>query len=480
MLKLYPNVIDPSNTLAREAEGGFSSFTERHLQILWLEQKLLKNLMTSQREIIEVISPGIWNKDGGPDFLKAHLRIGDRVYRGDVEIHLFENGWHSHGHHCNPRYNQVILHVCYKPSLQSLSINKENGQQAHSCYLEKSLALPLEQLKASIDLDIYPHEIFSTKGRCAELLFQTLSDLQIRSVFQSAAYWRLEKKLNHLQLASSTQPMQFASGVAMALGYRHNAKAFLDLFLYLLNFRDLPYQELLAVALGSCGFLEEGRKDSWESSPYYQYIRSLWWGKKDQVTHQACLKLDRIRPLHHPIRRLAFLAHFLQDRHLEEIWSRALNLWQMAASTSKMSSKKLENQLLNIFPVYQDEYWDCHYTFESDNEKTCPLGIGKDIKLHILLNTTLPLLYGIIKESGSICEWEKFQQFYTSLAISGNSKSFYLHQRFFGGKQNEEFFEEAQIMQGAYQLHQDFCTHYEASCKGCPFVERYQRSCFNA
>src|ERR1700761_5455772 len=59
---------------------------ERHLQAMWLEQKYFKNLTTTEGEAIIVLSPGIWNSEGGPDFLKAHLKIGHREIRGDVEL----------------------------------------------------------------------------------------------------------------------------------------------------------------------------------------------------------------------------------------------------------------------------------------------------------------------------------------------------------------------------------------------------------
>jgi hypothetical protein len=145
----------------------------------------------------------------------------------------------------------------------------------------------------------------------------------------------------------------------------------------------------------------------------------------------------------------------------------------------KPSFKKLRDQLLNIFPTYQDDHWESHYTFASCTRKKRALSLGKEIKLHILLNTILPLIYAVIKDLGDCHKWEKFQQFYALLVIPQTSKSRYLHQRFFGEKSNQNFFEEAQMVQGAYQLHQDFCMHYEASCKGCPFVERY-RSHFQA
>ncbi len=474
MFKLYRELIHPFNDEVKEEKTSYLPLTERHLQVLWLEQKCLTNLVTNQGDAIEVIAPGIWNREAGPDFLRAHLRIGQQDYRGDIEIHLHDSGWYQHGHHCDVRYNHVMLHLSYESSPRSLPINKENGQQVFSCYLDQSLTVSPSQLISLIDFDFYPSKQFLTSGRCAKELFQHLPDSQIYNLFQSAAYWRLEKKLNDLQLAHPTRSLQFACGIAMALGYRHNAKAFLELFLYLMHYRDLPYQELLAIALGCCGFLEEGRKSSWEESTYYQYMRSLWWGRKDQINYQALLKLNQIRPFHHPIRRLAYLVHFLQDSSLEQLWSKSLRIWETAIDKPEIFFKQLREKLLNMIPHYQDAYWDNHYTFESQIQKKQLPCLGNELKQHILLNTTLPLIYATLKEAGNFQNWEKFQQFYASLENPQTSKSSYLHQRFFGNEKSEHWFSQAQMAQGAYQLHQDFCLHFEASCKGCPFVERYR------
>lgn len=474
MLKLYSNMIHSFPDGVEESNRKDHELTERHLQILWLEQKSLHPLWTKEGEVIEVISPGIWNREAGPDFLRAHLRIGQREYRGDIEIHLHESQWYQHGHHCDINYNQVILHVFYTHSFSPLFIHKENGQQVYSCDLNESLKITPKELVAAINFDFYPGQIYSTQGRCAEHVFKVAPDAQINLSFQFAAYWRLEKKLNFLQYISPLRSLQFASGVAMALGYKHNAKAFLELFLYLLNYRDLPYEELLAIALGCCGFLEEGRKESWEKSPYYQNLRLLWWGRKDQMTHQANLRLDRIRPVHHPVRRLAYLVLFLQDSNFEVFWDWNMNLWEKALEESIMPVRRLEENLLNCLPIYQEDYWNFHYTFESCRQKKSLSLLGNEIKQQILLNTTLPLLYGAMKESPVFQKWEKFHQFYLSLEVPQTSKSRYLNQRFFGNQKDGQFFNQAQMVQGAYQLHQDFCMHYEASCKGCPFVERYQ------
>jgi hypothetical protein len=472
MLKLYQQLLFHHEV--KEEKNVYHSLTERHLHVLWVDQQFLKKLVTGQGEEIQVVSPGFWNMEAGPDFLKAHLRIGQKDYRGDVEIHVHEEGWYQHGHHRDPRYNQVVLHLSFWRSSRPLTINKENGQQAFTSYLNESLKVSIDRFLLSIDFDHYPSKQFSKSGRCAKDLFSLLPEKQVQNFFQSAAYWRLEKKLNFLEQARPDRPLQFVGGIAMALGYKHNAKIFLDLFLYLMEQRDLPFEELMAIAFGCCGFLEEKRKKEWEQSEYYLHLRRLWWGKKDRVIHQAHLKLDHIRPLHHPLRRLAYLVHLLQDANLEQLWPATFRVWEKAIEVPVPEYKKLTNKLFQILPLYADPYWDYHYTFESQARPTCLPSLGKDLKMHLLLNTTLPLLYATIKESRDFQMWEKFQQFYASLEISQNSQSHYLHHRFFGERKEKKLLNQAQMTQGAYQLHQDFCLHFEASCEGCPFVERYQ------
>ena len=48
----------------------------------------------------------------GPDFTDAVIKRDDGVmFRGDIEIHVRESDWRAHGHHTDPRYNGVVLHV---------------------------------------------------------------------------------------------------------------------------------------------------------------------------------------------------------------------------------------------------------------------------------------------------------------------------------------------------------------------------------
>ena len=460
---------------ASEDQGGYLLLTERHLQALWFEQKYFRTLTTTEGERIEVVSPGVWNTEAGPDFLKAHLRINGEDIKGDVEIHLHEAGWYAHHHHEDDRYNSVILHLSYwQPATSQLILKKDHSSLA-SAYLEKRLSVPLSRLIQLIDLDLYPYKRFTGSGRCAQSLFGKLSEKEIKKLFAAAAHWRCERKVGYLQSRLEGRELQLAGGIAMAMGYKHNAEAFLDLFLALLPFRDLPEKELLAMGLGSCGFFEEGFKQSWETSSFFHQLKSLWWGCQDQVDHQAKLRLDHIRPLNHPVRRIVYVVKLLQDQRMEELWYGLMNVWQgyVLAKPSKNSVRNCKQELLSLIPDYQDSYWNSHFLFETSSKKeNLPL-IGKDLKQEIIINVVIPLLYALVQQVGNPDWWESFQQLYQSYRGVLTAKRHYLQLRFFGNGPKAVLLEPAQMLQGAYQLHKDFCVHYEASCEGCPFVERY-------
>ncbi len=61
-----------------------------------------------------VVFRGMPSDAGGPDYQDAILAIGGRaVVGGDIEFHVRSSDWYRHGHHLNPAYNRVILHVVW-------------------------------------------------------------------------------------------------------------------------------------------------------------------------------------------------------------------------------------------------------------------------------------------------------------------------------------------------------------------------------
>lgn len=87
-------------------------FPEEQLHLLWKQGSIADEaLFTTAGERIRILNPGIPNATNGPDFRKSRIRIGDMIFHGDVEIHLRASHWYHHGHHRDPEYDNVILHV---------------------------------------------------------------------------------------------------------------------------------------------------------------------------------------------------------------------------------------------------------------------------------------------------------------------------------------------------------------------------------
>lgn len=71
----------------------------------------LSPLETVDNQSVEVINPGLHNKDSGPDFFNAKLRIDGQLWVGNVEIHERASDWFLHHHDMDAAYDSVVLHV---------------------------------------------------------------------------------------------------------------------------------------------------------------------------------------------------------------------------------------------------------------------------------------------------------------------------------------------------------------------------------
>jgi len=87
---------------------------EQLLHYIWKYRLMASCMETSEHDEITVLHPGIQNKDGGPDFFNARIRINNTVWAGNVELHVKASDWFLHRHNNDPAYDNVILHVVYE------------------------------------------------------------------------------------------------------------------------------------------------------------------------------------------------------------------------------------------------------------------------------------------------------------------------------------------------------------------------------
>lgn len=472
----YSKLLMPYSPLVAEVKQNYSFLTERHIQAIWFEQKYFKGLKTASGEPIAVLSSGIWNVDAGPDFRKTHIKIGTDDFFGDIEIHLTDSSWQQHQHHLDTRYNQVILHISLWNPRKSIEIQTSTGRTVLQAHLESCLTVPIARLNHLIDLDLYPYKKFIGSGRCAHELFRELSADSICKLFEQAADWRLSQKRNLLKQRVEDPDAYVSAGIAMALGYKSNSEQFLELFLALQEQQFETEEEALAWLMGKTGFFSALFDKKWGKSPKFRSLKAIY----DQLPSekQIHLHLNQIRPLNHPVRRLVSLSKLYYDTKIPHVLPKIDAEWSLQWRTCYVQGKW--KSLLDVYkswlPNYKDAYWNHYYLFE-DHETNSPLSlIGEDLKQTIVINLFLPIAEEQILQRGHPDEIAAFQELYRSLPPAKAGKSKYLTHRFFGNSRKGLILNNAYAEQGAYQLHYDFCSHFEASCEGCPFVDRYKRS----
>jgi len=124
-------------------------YHERFLHWIWGELQFdLQRLETACGKHVTILDPGKLNPTDGPDFLDARLQIGPLVWHGDVEIHWSADGWNSHGHNNDTRYNRVVLHVVYdrRGSMAVEDVTRQDGTKPYSLCIRTFLPETLNRL----------------------------------------------------------------------------------------------------------------------------------------------------------------------------------------------------------------------------------------------------------------------------------------------------------------------------------------------
>lgn len=443
-------------------------FSERHMQAMWADQKFFHSLTTEAGHEITVISPGIWNTGPGPDFTKAHLMIGGREVRGDVELNVNQADWTDQDRQSDPRYSHVVLHIAMWPTPSSTPCTTKKGVEIDIAFLRPAMTVsPLRALKL-IDLDLYPYAQYGCGGKCSEELFQHLEDEEVKGILMGAALTRLQQKWQSLSIRTPRLDQRIGAGLASGLGGKDNAESFLQLYTYLCEQKIEDRDTRLATALGCCQFFDEAHFARWEQSEYYQRLCDRWQAIKTDEHPRFRLQLAGLRPLNHPTRQLAYLSELAADPSTRHLHTNVERCWH-----SYREPLTLLSALADLIPKYSLNHWQYHYTFETQPQKKPLSLLTRDKRAEMVTSALLPYLCDLVPEVPE--EQDRLQALLESMPGDVTRKSEYLSQRFFANGRHADLLTQLPYQQGAFQIHQDFCIHHPADCRGCPFVERVNR-----
>ena len=429
---------------------------EQLLHYVWKHRILpLGPLVTTDGQEMEVIDPGLHNRDAGPDFFNAKVRIGGQMWVGNVEIHLRSSDWVRHGHQQDAAYNNVILHVA-----ETVDSEVTTADGKHP-----------PQLCLSIPEDVRKHyaELCRTENypRCWRII-PSLGRLTVHSWMSALLAERLSERaqrcLDWLRAVDGDWERTLFIALARNFGFGINGDAFeawgRTLPLYAAaKHRDDLFQ-LEALFLGTAGLLEldavpSSAREAAAQDKYFLRLQREWaylqhkFQLPESMSHQRWRYL-RLRPQNFPHLRIVQLAN-LYHRGTASF-----------AALMKTSSREALHAALATAP---SEYWQMHYLFglESRRSEKQLSPASRDL---IIINTICPMLFGYGEAHNDVGMQERAVQLLEELRPEQN----YIIRQW---KQCGVDVGSAADSQALIQLKREYCDRKD--CLRCRFGYEYLR-----
>lgn len=354
--------------------------TERLLQFIWQFQYFNKDgLKTVDGNRLQILNVGALNKNQGPDFLNARIKINDTHWAGNIELHIKTSDYLLHKHDADINYKNIILHVVWMHDDDSLM---------HIPTLE------LQPLVSSVMLHKYASlESNQNFIPCAEML-PALSALGWMKWKERLLIERLEMRTNHiselLTLSANHWEAVFWWLLAKNFGYKVNAELFEAMAqsvpVNVLAKHKHQQIQLEALLMGQANLLKPSYEDDYAKLLYREHS---FLTKKYSLKQTAVQPLFlRMRPANFPTIRLSQLAALIY---------KSTHLFSQILHAEKLSTVK------QLFDVSANDYWHYHYRFDELTPYK-PKQLGEDMIHNIIINTIVPVVfaYGKVNDVGSL------------------------------------------------------------------------------
>lgn len=370
------------------------------LHYVWKHRLFQKNLITAKGVPIEILDVGLHNTDEGPDFFNAKIKVEDKIWVGNIEIHPSSNDWNKHSHQTNKLYNTVILHVVGKLNCE---IKNEAGRTVPQCEIKYPSHIK-DNIEFLLNTDI--------AIPCCNYL-KELPSIHLTGWLNALLLERLERKSNDigrlLEKFNNSWADVFYVLLSRAMGFGLNSDAFERLAL------SLPLKHILkqgdnslqieALLLGQAGMLD----DVDAVDDYTQKLRQeyAFLKNKYQLTalDKSLFRNMRVRPAASPQIRIVQLAALLKN--IQGLYSKVIE------------SKDL-GQIRLIFHVNASDYWQTHYQLGQESPlKHKYIGDGSlDV---MIINAVVPLVFSYGKKIGDELYIERALNFLEAVKPESNS-----------------------------------------------------------
>jgi len=376
--------------------------SEKQLSLIW--QRLLgKKLTTEEGKHLRVIYLGRLNGDNGPDFRDAVIAMNEsNLIKGDIEIHVKSSDWYGHGHHSDPEYNNVVLHVVAQRNASSVTFTQNSKSVPVVClscdhwcqaYLMSYQQLPCFQIAKCED----------------KQAFMGLLGIAGKERFKQKA------ALFQVNLHQEGGGQVLFQSMARALGYSKNTVSFEELAHRLpLNFiqrTELRESLVLKQAwlLGTAGLLPSQRsRRRFPKGRETQELEQVWQlvGKGAKTMSENDWHLSRVYPNNYPVRRIVAQSYLLQ-RYCKE--GLLMGMLQAVRSAPLMAGcRVLENGLI----VFGSDYWQKHFDLDIGAKTRKSALLGHNKAAEIVVNVILPFAFAWGRITGELGLKEKAIEFY--------------------------------------------------------------------
>ena len=372
---------------------------EEFLQYIWANKLFNKPQKTECGKDIEIISIGELNKDSGPDFFNAKIKIDNTIWAGNIEIHTNSLSWYNHKHHLDKAYNNTILHVVEK---NDGNVALENGQILPAIII----TYDKKYINNYLNLISEPQTI-----KCSKKL-KIINEIELTFWLQHLLIDRIQKKteqfLTILNQNNNDWEESFYILTAQYFGFKVNSLPFQLLAKStpqkILGKYKSNHQSIEAILFGQSGLLPENTNNKYIASLINEY--SFIQHKHNlQPLEPHLWKFMRMRPMGYPTIRISQFA-------------------QLISKSQSLFSKIIEAEtieiLLELLTCETSEYWINHFIFEKKSyNKRKPL--GKTSVYGLILNVVVPTLFAWAEHTENILYKERGLNFIEKIPNEQNS-----------------------------------------------------------
>jgi len=340
---------------------------------------------TTDNEHLSIIKSGLHNKNAGPDFLNAELKIDGQTWIGNVEIHLKASDWYLHNHEKDLNYDAVILHVVWENDV--------------AIFMKNNKPIPTLVLKNFIDetvLNKYKNLFLApTTWLPCKNAISTVDKFIFNNWKERLFFDRLERKSEEINTLLQEKNNNFEAVLFQLLiknfGLKVNGNSFFRLaqsvdysVIKKLSFHT---NQLAAILFGQAGFLEEETEDDYQKElrKEYDYLKHKF--KLNHIPKNE-FSFFRMRPNNFPTIRIA---------QLVALFHKHQNLF------SKLIALDNLEEFYELFTVVVNPFWQTHYNFDSISKKS-PKKITTSFVDLLITNTIIPLQFLYQKSRGEVDE----------------------------------------------------------------------------